>query len=103
VTPRSLNLHLSALRRNRPSSFSEQKINLKPKTYFMYRQFLTFRNSVFCPDSAFMCFVRISKQTAIISLYNIHLSVFITEAEFVYCAVRTGSLNQADTASSLNG
>jgi len=30
---------------------------------------------------------------AIISLYNINLSVFITEADSVYCAVRTGSLN----------
>ena len=39
-----------------------------------------------------MCFVWISEQTAIISLYSINLSVFITEAESVYCAVRTGSL-----------
>jgi len=50
-----------------------------------------------------MCFVWISKQTAIISLYSINLSVFITEAESVYCAVRTGSLNQTDTVSSLQG
>ena len=41
-----------------------------------------------------MCFVWISEQTAIISLYSINLSVFITEAESVYCAVRPGSLNQ---------
>ena len=39
-----------------------------------------------------MCFVRIWEQTAIISLYNINLLVFITETECVYCAVRTGSL-----------
>jgi len=39
----------------------------------------------------------ISKQTAIISLYIINLSVFITEAESVYCAVRTGSLKERDT------
>jgi len=32
-------------------------------------------------------------QTAIISLYSINLPVFITEAESVYYAVRTGSLN----------
>jgi hypothetical protein len=32
-------------------------------------------------------------QTAIISLYNIYLPVFITETECVYCAVRTESLN----------
>jgi hypothetical protein len=41
-----------------------------------------------------MCFEWISEQTAIISIYNINLSAFITEAESVYCAVRTGSLNQ---------
>jgi hypothetical protein len=39
-----------------------------------------------------MCFVCISEQTAIISLYSINRLVFITEAECVYCAVRTGSL-----------
>jgi len=50
-----------------------------------------------------MCFVWISEQTAIISPYSIQLSVFINKAESVYCAVRTGSLNQKDTVSSLNG
>jgi len=39
----------------------------------------------------FMCFVCISEQTAIISLYNINLLVFITETQCVYCAIRTGS------------
>jgi len=48
-----------------------------------------------------MCFAWISEQTAIISLYSINLTVFITEAESVYCAVRTGSLNQTDTLTSL--
>jgi hypothetical protein len=43
-----------------------------------------------------MCFVWISEQTAIISLYNINWLVFITEAVCVYSAVRTGSLNQPD-------
>jgi len=43
------------------------------------------------------------KKTAIISLYSINLSVSITEAESVYSAVRTGSLNQVDTVSSLKG
>ena len=53
---------------------------------------LTFTNSTFCPHSIFMCFVWIWEQTAIISLYSINWLVFITEAESVYCAVRTGSL-----------
>ena len=41
---------------------------------------------------SFMCFVWISEQTAIISLYSINWLVCITEMESVYCAVRTGSL-----------
>jgi len=36
-----------------------------------------------------MCFVWIWEQTAIISLYSIKWLVFITEMEYVYCAVRT--------------
>jgi hypothetical protein len=48
----------------------------------------TFTNSTFCPHSVFMCFVWISEQTAIISLYSINWLVFITETECVYCAVR---------------
>jgi len=52
----------------------------------------TFSNSTFCPYSVFVCFVWISEQTAIISLYNINWLVCITEMECVYCAVRTGSL-----------
>ena len=44
-----------------------------------------------------MCFVWISEQTAIISLYSFNLSIFKTEAESVYCAVRNGSLNQTDS------
>jgi len=39
-----------------------------------------------------MCFAWISEQTAIFSLYGNNLSVFITEAEGVYGAVRTGPL-----------
>ena len=36
-----------------------------------------------------MCFVWISEQTAIISLYSINWLVFVTETGCVYCAVRT--------------
>jgi len=54
---------------------------------------LTFSNSTFCPHSVFVCFVWISEQTAIISLYDFNWLVFITETECVYCAVRTGYLN----------
>jgi len=49
-------------------------------------------NSTFRSHSVFMCFVWISEQTAIISLYSINWLEFMTETECVYCAVRTGSL-----------
>ena len=55
----------------------------------IYTTSLTFSNSTFCPHSVFMCFVWISEQTAIISLYSINWLVFITQTECVYCAVRT--------------
>jgi hypothetical protein len=32
---------------------------------------LTLKNSAFCPHSVFMCFIWISEQTAIVSLYSI--------------------------------
>jgi len=35
-----------------------------------------------------MCFVWISEQTAIISLYSINWLVFVTEMEREYCVVR---------------
>jgi len=53
---------------------------------------LTLSSSTFCPHSLFMCFVWISEQTAIISLYNINWLVCVTETECVYCAVRTVAL-----------
>ena len=64
---------------------------LNPSGHYMYHQF-NIHNSTFCPHSVFMCFVWISEQTAIISLYNINWLVFITETECVYCAVRTECL-----------
>ena len=58
----------------------------------IYAKSLTFNNCTFCPESVFVCFVWISEQTAIISLYNINWLLFIPETESVYCAVRTGCL-----------
>jgi len=48
-----------------------------------------------------MCFVWISEQTAIISLYNINWLVCVTERECVYCAVRIGCLYIIQVASVL--
>ena len=68
--------------------------------HYMYRTVvticttsLTLTNSTFRPHTVFMCFVWISEQPAIISLYNINWLVCITETLCVYCAVRTGDLN----------
>ena len=48
-----------------------------------------------------MCFVWISEQTAIISLYNINWLVCITETDSVYCAVRTSSSSTIQVTFSL--
>ena len=50
-----------------------------------------------------MCFAWILELTAIISLVQNQVIGFKTEAESVYYAVRTGSLNQTDTVSYLKG
>ena len=73
---------------------------LQPMTCFMYQQL--FHSEILCsPYNAYMCFAWIWEQTMVISLYSINLSVFITEAESVYCAVRAESLTQTATVSSL--
>jgi hypothetical protein len=46
-------------------------------------------------------FVWNSEESAIISVHSIKLSVFITEAENVYCEVRAESSNQRERVSSL--
>jgi len=50
-----------------------------------------------------MCFVFIWEQTATCATYIINWLVFITEMKSVYSAVRTGPLNTAFCASSVNG
>jgi hypothetical protein len=53
---------------------------------------------MFCSHDVFMCFVWISEQTAIISLYYINWLVFVTETVSVYSAVRAGSLYVIQTS-----
>jgi hypothetical protein len=50
---------------------------------------LAVTNSTFCQYCVFVCFVWISEQTAVISLYSINRLIFITETERLHCAVRT--------------
>ena len=56
---------------------------------------LTFSNSSFCPHKLYLCFVLIWEETANIFVYNINWLVFITETEYVYCAVGNWSLYTA--------
>jgi len=60
----------------------------KPSGHYMYHQFNIQQFYVLPTQLYFMCFVWISEQTAIISLYSIDWPVFITETDSVYCAVR---------------
>ena len=64
-------------------------IRLKPTGNYVYHQFSIQQFYVLPTQTAFMCFVWISEQTAIVSLYSINWLVCITETECVYCAVRT--------------
>jgi len=63
---------------------------------------LTFRNSVFCSHCACVLFTDL-RTNSDFYLHSINWLVFITEAESVYCAVRTGSSDQTDTVLSLGG
>jgi hypothetical protein len=64
----------------------------------LYSAVFTVYQQVYYPEirrsahTVLICFVWISEQTAIISVYSINWLVFITETECVYCAVRTGFL-----------
>jgi len=54
---------------------------------------ITLKNTKPFPHRVFICFVWISKQTAIISLYSVNWLVLTTEMVCVHCAVRSESLN----------
>ena len=49
---------------------------------------------MFCPQCIYAFCLDLKTKSDSFSLYSNNLSVFITEAENIYCAVRTGSLNQ---------
>ena len=54
---------------------------LRPTAHYMYRQVSHLQTLRSAHTSVFICFVWISEQTAIISLYSINWLVFITETE----------------------
>ena len=94
-----INFPTSVLDVNIDRSISHQtilrrRINaLKPVVTIYTHHGLTATFSTLCPQSTFMLLSFISEQTAIISLHSIKRLVFIAETMYVYCAVRTESLN----------
>jgi hypothetical protein len=68
---------------------------LQPTGYYTYHQAYHYKvlRAVYMD---FICFVWLSEQTVPFALHIINRLVFITEAESVYCAVRTGSLYKPD-------
>jgi hypothetical protein len=62
-----------------------------PSSYVTYRQACNMQK---LRTSGFTCFVWISEQTAIISVYSINWLVCITETGCVYCAVRNKYLRK---------
>ena len=74
---------------------------LKPTGYVMHER-VQHSRILRSEHTVFVCFVFISEQTATCATCNINCLVFITEMKSVYSAVRTGSLNEAVYASSLN-
>ena len=65
----------------------------KPNGYCVYLHVKHYKILRSAHERVFICFVWISEETAIISLYSINWLVFITEKVCVYCAVRTERLN----------
>jgi len=92
-----------AMKVNRGSSGTAKSILnlLKPTGHVMHHQFNI--QQLYALPTLYLCFVFIWEQTATCATYSVNWLVFITEMKSVYCAVRTGSLNKAVCASSLNG
>jgi hypothetical protein len=76
--------------------------NLLNLTVYVMHQQIEHSVIVRSTHTVFLCFVFISKQTATCATYTINWLVFITEMKSVYSAVRTGALNIAVCAASLN-
>ena len=75
---------------------------LQPTGHLMHQQFNI--QQLYVLPTLYLCVLYLSgKKTATCATYSINWLVFITEMKSVYCAVRTGSLNIADCASSSKG
>jgi hypothetical protein len=82
--------HLETRLRGRVASL-KQPLALQSPAVTICTTSLTFNNFTFCPHSVrvFMCFVWISEQTVIISLYSINGTVFVIDAVCVLYEVVT--------------
>jgi len=76
-------------------SLETRSVNLKPKRYYMCQ------HKFFILPTLYLRVFSGFQNKAIISICSINLSLLITEAESVYCAVRTRSLTATDPVSSL--
>jgi len=79
-------VNLSTLKSSGHFMYHQWSLYVPHIGHYMHRTVVTicitsfsFSSSTFCPHSVFMCFVWISEQTAIISLYSINWLVCITE------------------------
>jgi hypothetical protein len=72
---------------------SDEQLQSKQSSLHVESKLLLSKFSYLSLVDKFMFFVWISEQAAITSLHSIKMTVFTTETEWVYCAVRTKSLN----------
>ena len=73
---------------------------LKPTGYVMHQQFNI--QQLYALPTLYLCVVYLSENSDLCHLQH-KLIGFITEMKSVYCAVRTGSLNKAVSASTVKG
>ena len=74
--------------------------HLKSTGYVMHQQFNT--QQLYALPTLYLCVLYLSEnKQRLVPLNSINWLVFITEMKSVYSAVRTGSLNEAVSASSL--
>jgi hypothetical protein len=88
---------------NFPCTTLFRSLNLLKTNVYVLHQQIKYSRIFLSVHTVLMCFVFILEQRATYATYKIKWLEFITERKSVYSAVRTGSLNKADCASSLKG
>jgi len=95
----------SAKRTQTPGNYPKRKyIIYRTQRKLKIKIWNRFVQPKLCTNQSVHILLWISEQTALILVHGINLPVFfITEAENVYRAVRTWSLNETDIISSIKG